>query len=336
MAILIKPKLILSQKELFCLALMIFGAMLTTINIICFVSTVQNRKQNKSLNIKLSFFQVFLGLSFGISGIALASLIFFKKISDKNAMILSSIYCGIFAIGMIVAIICSSLSKIIGYNYAKKLHNEGKSITDISQKKTIRFCHLLDNIANILLSMYVYGCHLFTHDQQYQANKIFLRERVDEKTTTTSFLKESIDHDINGRFCPFDLDPKQFAEFIKSNKLNVYIADINQDINPDINPDFFKAQKTGTAQLSFVGKDLEYMITIKLNISDRTIHNESESTENIQKLDREYIINKLEDESIKKEIIVDSIIQTITKPVKSAKIQFNFMGLYLPQLDVKF
>ena len=179
MAILIKPKLILSQKELFCLALMIFGAMLTKINIICFITTIQNRKKNESLNIKLSFFQVFLGLSFGISGIALASLIFFEKISDKNAMILSSIYCGIFAIGMIIAITCSSLSKIIGYNYAKKLHNEGESITDISQKKTIRFCHLLDNIANILLSMYFYGCHLFVHDPecktftgQYQANKI--------------------------------------------------------------------------------------------------------------------------------------------------------------------
>ena len=327
-AILIKSKLILSHSEIFCFPVMILSVILIIANIACFCSilyfcsTVKAipKKNNKSLNIALSFFQIFLGLSFGISGVILAYLMFFKKISDKNTTIFGSIYFGIFAIAMIVTIISSFLSKIIGYHYIKKCKNDGRSAVEISQSKTIRFCNALDNIANILLSMNFYACHLFI-DDKLQANKIYFREKSDKK--------------LENLFKPANMEPhleffkKEYKTDLKNAKnLPNFMSKINFIAKPNsIEINSFQENK---ALLSFVIKSLTYRITL---ISNSIIHDEIKNKNDLEEK-KEYIIRKLQDDSIEKTIEIE-INQINNIPEKPAKAQFNFLGLYLPYLDLE-
>jgi hypothetical protein len=315
-AITIKPDLILKNSEFFCSALLFFSFMVFAINTMLFGSTIYHlfsknksncintEKEKNPRHILLSFFQVFLGLTFSISGISLSFLIFFNKIDDKKIMLFGRIFCGIFASAMILAIVLSISSTIIGYFYSKNLIKNNVQFDQIKENKLLKNLNFLQNIGNILLSMNIYSCHLFINVEKLQANKIYFHEskikilKNKEKNhaiqdlLTNEDKKELITKYSNISEATKHICSKNISFFVDYNGENYYINIINVNFSETITD----ANINNLIKKTFIESNMK---NIQIYKNDNQIYNNNE------------IIHE--------------------RP----KITFNSLGLFIPQLTLQ-
>ena len=308
MLILFKPKLIITDKEAFCLILLVIATILLIFNIACAGMTINTVKKDwqtykaKPRNALLSFFQVSLGFTFAGLGIVLASLIFFEKISEKKAMLFAQIYCGLFAIAMISMIVLSVLSKTIGHLYIQKLIKNNTMFKEIQENKVLKICSFFDNIANILASMNLYVCHLFVHEETRQANKLCI---------------------INGEKC-----------YIKGDKNRIIKGcEVKQPIT-------MVPQKPILFSIKYQNQNYHVRIDDIDNIMKSNNIDYEENSFNTLSPEKQEILTKAIFHDAKSENIeiyqYDNQNYQSNEIAEEKKITFNSLGLFIPQLTLKF
>lgn len=210
LAIAVKPDLILNFyiKTIFCLLVLGIGIALIAMKRLhkadCFsvISHYYMRKTNcfdqdcllthkkKNTSIFLSVCQDLIGFAFAISSFFLVYNIFFNKILNSKILFFSRIYCGVFSISILASALITVMVNFIGYKYCKYKLTHGtdeeknKFKKDILSKSNgfINFLNFFHSIANILLSIHFYACHLFVTRDHFKANFIALDNGIRGKT----------------------------------------------------------------------------------------------------------------------------------------------------------
>jgi hypothetical protein len=251
LAIAIKPKLIenLYVKTIFCLLVLGIGIALIAMKRLhkadCFsvISHYYMRKtpctdqdcllshKKNHKNIFLSIIQDLIGLTFAIASFLLVYNVFFHKIPNEKLLFFSRIYCSVFALSILASCAIALIVNLIGYHYCKYKLTHG-SLEDKTEFKEsvlsktnffINFLNFFHSIANILLSMHFYACHLFVTRDHFTAHFIAPDNGVRNKKTQDLLISDEKTDAINvikaaNNICD-ECDCKNFLD--RTNKYHV-------------------------------------------------------------------------------------------------------------------